>query len=183
MQLFLFPLLLLISGGLEAQDPVRWRVARSLVEFTSEAPLERITATNTKAVGLLDLQSRSFAVQIPMAGFQGFNAPLQREHFNENYMASRDFPHATFAGRIIESVDLAVPGTHSVRAKGKLEIRGVSQERIIPCMAVVTTEGVRITTTFDVALDQHEIRVPRVVQQKIASVVSVSVDVLFKPSP
>lgn len=167
---------------LHGQEPKRWRLKRSLVSFVSEAPLERISADNQRSTGVLDLDSRGFAVQIPIVDFEGFNAPLQREHFNENYMVSGDYPHASFSGRIIESVDLAVPGTYSVRAKGDLNIRGVKQERIIPCKVVVAAEGIRVTSTFDVAVDEHAIRIPRVVQQKVAAVVSVKVDALFSPT-
>lgn len=173
----------LVVPFLAAQPPVRWKLQRSLVSLLSEAPLERITAQNTRSTGLLDPVARSFAVQVPIAAFEGFNAPLQHEHFNENYMVSGTYPNASFAGRIIESVDLAVPGTHSVRAKGKLLIHGVEKERIIACKLVVAQEGIRVTSTFDVAVDDHAIRVPRVVQQKIASVVQVTVDVLFKAAP
>jgi hypothetical protein len=64
-----------------------------------------------------------------------------------------------------------------------LNIKGVARERIVPCNLVVSSTGVRITTGFDVALDEHGIRVPRVVQQKIAAVVQVKVDVLFSRRP
>lgn len=171
---FLLPVILL------AQEPVRWRMNRSLITFVSEAPLEHITATNTKAAGVVELGTRSFAVQVPVVEFQGFNAPLQREHFNENYMVSTTWPNITFAGRIIESIDLSVPGRYSVRAKGELVVHGVTKERIVPCEVVVTSDGIRVTSNFDVALDEHGIRIPRVVQQKVAPVVTVKVDVLFR---
>lgn len=165
-----------------AQDAVRWRLKRSVIAFVSEAPLEHIAAENQRATGVLDLGSRGFAVQVPIVDFKGFNAPLQREHFNENYMVSRTFAHATFSGRLIEPVDLTVPGTYTARAKGDLSIRGVKKERIIPCKLVVAADGVRVTSTFDVAVDEHDIRIPRVVQQKVAAVVQVKVDALFSPA-
>jgi hypothetical protein len=171
----------IIITCLPAQD--RWKVQRSLIGFVSDAPMERIAAENTRSTGLLDRATRSFAVQVPMVEFTGFNSPLQREHFNENYMVSGVFPNATFVGRIIESVDMETPGTYEVRAKGKLAIHGVERERIIPCKVVVAADGIRVTANFDVALDEHDIRVPRVVQQKIASVIAVKVDALFKPAP
>jgi len=173
--------LVLLSLGISAQE--RWRVNKSLVSFVSDAPMEHIIAENTRSSGIIELETRSFAVQIPIKEFQGFNGPLQREHFNENYMASELYPHATFVGRIIESVSLVIPGTQEVRAKGKLTIHGVEKERIIPCKVVVAENGIRITTTFDVAVDEHGIRIPRVVQQKIAAVVTVKVDLLFEPGP
>ncbi len=164
-----------------AQDRVLLKVERSEVTFVSEAPLERITATNPKSAGLLDATARSFAVRIPIVDFQGFNAPLQQEHFNENYLGSRKFPNATFEGRIIEAVDLSVPGEHAIRAKGCFTIHGVETERVIPCKIVVTDQGVRVTAEFDVTLADHGIRIPRVVQHKLAAIAKVKVDALFKP--
>lgn len=163
-----------------SQARTTWRMTSSLVKFSSEAPLETIKAANTRSSGILDPDARSFVVQIPVTGFEGFNSPLQREHFNENYMATDTWPKAYFQGRIIEAVDLTRPGTHSVRAKGTLTIRNVERERIIPCSITVTNDGLRVTSDFDVVLDEHGIRIPRVVQQKISPIVQVSADMSFK---
>ena len=157
------------------------RVQRSAVSFVSEAPLERITAANEGVKGLLDRSARTFAVQVPIAAFAGFNAPLQREHFSENYLVSSTWPNATFTGRIIETVDLLQPGIHTVRAKGTLSIRGTPQERIIPCTVEVSAEAIRVRSSFDVLLADHGIRIPRVVQQKIAALVRVELDLFFVP--
>lgn len=173
-------LLLMLIPAAHAGAQVKLKLVRSDITFVSDAPLERISARNSLATGLLETITRSFAVQIPVAEFEGFNSPLQREHFTENYMVVTDWPKASFAGRIIETVDLTRPGEHTVRAKGELKIHGVARERIIPCVIVVTADGVRVTSTFDVLLSEHDIRTPRVVHQKIASVVQVKVDLLFK---
>lgn len=156
------------------------RSEKAVVTFTSDAPLERISATTTSGNAIVDTRDRSFAVQVPLVSFSGFNSPLQREHFNENYLESGIFPSAVFKGRIIENVDLAVPGDHTVRAKGELTIHGVARERIIACDVVVSADGVRVTSTFPVTIAEHDIRVPMVVRQKIAPVVSVQVDLLFR---
>jgi hypothetical protein len=174
-------ILILVVPVLHGQDRVRSSITRSEITFVSDAPLERITATNSRSTGLLDVGSRTFAVQIPVLEFQGFNAPLQREHFNENYLETRTWPNASFQGRIIEAIDLAVPGTHQVRAKGVFTIHGVGLERIVPCTLVISEQGIRVTADLDVALEDHGIRIPRVVQQKIAAVVQVKVDVVFTP--
>jgi len=114
-----------------------------------------------------------------MRNFEGFNSALQQEHFFENYVETKDFPNALFEGRIIEACDLASPATFSVRAKGRFTLHGVVQERVVNCTIMVTKEYVRVTSVFDVQLAEHGIRVPRVVQQKLASMVKVKVDLLF----
>lgn len=156
-------------------------VLRSEVVFLSEAPMERVTATSTQCSGVIDLGERSFALLVPVRTFEGFNSPLQREHFNENYLESTRFPNIAFRGRIIESTDLSRPGNHRVRAKGELTVHGVTRERIIECECVVTADGIRVTSRFNVLLDDHAIRVPRVVQQKVASTIQVRVDLRFGP--
>lgn len=181
------PLFLVIGLALGpllfAQGNARLSLERSDISFVSDAPLERITATTTEAAGLLDPAQRTFAIRIPIRTFQGFNSPLQREHFLENYMESDLHPSATFQGRIIEAVDLSTPGTHAVRAKGTFEVHGVQRERILECRVVVTPTGIRVTSAFEVILADHGIRVPRVVQQKLAGTVQVKVDLLFHPAP
>ncbi|MBK9760748.1 MAG: YceI family protein [Flavobacteriales bacterium] len=167
------------ASPLIAQKSRLFSIAKGEVTFSSEAPLERITATNTVVSGILDISARNFVVKIPMRNFEGFNSALQQEHFFENYVETKDFPNALFEGRIIEACDLASPATFSVRAKGRFTLHGVVQERVVNCTIVVTKEGVRVTSVFDVQLAEHGIRVPRVVQQKLASMVKVKVDLLF----
>jgi hypothetical protein len=171
---------LALSSPMLGQDKALYRVRKGEVSFVSDAPMERIAASSSKVMGVLDVRERTFAIRVPMLGFIGFNSPLQREHFNENYMESRKNTHAQFDGRIIEAVDLSRPGTHQVRAKGRFMVHGVANERIIPCEIIVTERGIRIRSVFDVRLADHAIRIPRVVQQKIAAAVKVSVDLLLE---
>ena len=163
-----------------AQSNVLLRIERSKVTFVSDAPMERIEASSVQAAGVLDAGERSFVVQLPVRSFEGFNSPLQREHFNENYMESDDHPNARFRGRIIEAVDLLSPGTYRVRAKGAFSVHGVERERIIPCDLVVSDDGARVTGTFEVMLSDHDIQVPGIVRQKIAPSIQVTLDLLFR---
>ncbi|HEY0977108.1 MAG TPA: YceI family protein [Flavobacteriales bacterium] len=165
--------------ALLAQGPVPRKLNKAAVDFVSDAPLERITAATSEATGLLDPAQRTFVVRIPIRSFQGFNSPLQREHFIENYMEADEYPNAIFQGRLIEVIDLDKPGEHVVRAKGSFTVHGITQERIIECKVVVTPKGIRTTSKFPVTMADHDIRIPRVVQQKLSPVVEVQVDLLF----
>lgn len=177
---FLLLTALLVVGHRSMAQRTLFTLKNGHVEFTSDAPMERITAANDAADGILDIGAQNFAVRIPMRAFKGFNSPLQQEHFYENYVRSGDFPNALFEGRIIEEVDLARPGTYRVRAKGRLTFHGVIQERIIPCALALDAHGIRVTGSFDIALADHNIRIPRVVHQKLAPVTRVEVDLRFE---
>jgi polyisoprenoid-binding protein YceI len=143
--------------------------------FVSDAPLELIKASTKELEGVLNLEDRSFAFQISSKSFQGFNSSLQRTHFNEDYLESELYPQSTFKGKIIEEVDLSKPGKYTVRAKGKLYIHGVSFDRIIRCSMLVDKEKINVEAKFTVFLDDHNISIPTIVNQKIAEEIQVDI--------
>lgn len=151
------------------------------IHFRSDAPLELIEASSQQLKGALHPEKRTFAFTVDIRSFQGFNSPLQREHFNENYLESKRYPQATFTGRIIEDIDFKQPGEHQVRAKGVLTIHGVARERIINGTLTVGEQGIRITSTFTVLLVEHRISIPRIVFQKIAEQIDVEMRIDMLP--
>lgn len=149
------------------------------IHFTSDAPLELIEARSNKLRGVINPALQTFAWSVEIKTLEGFNSPLQREHFNENYMESRKYPKATFQGKIIEKIDFQKDGVYTVRAKGKLNIHGVEQERIIRSQLEVRGQRLVIKSDFSVRLADHDITIPRVVHQKIAEEISVNVDAVL----
>jgi polyisoprenoid-binding protein YceI len=150
------------------------------VFFRSEAKLELIDAKSQKLEAIVDFQKKTFEFLIPINSFKGFNAELQREHFLDRYMESDKFPVATFTGKIIEDVDISKPSEITVRAKGKLTIHGVEQERIIKSKITIQGNVVTVYSVFSVPLKDHKIKVPRVVQEKIANEVLVQVKAILR---
>jgi polyisoprenoid-binding protein YceI len=146
------------------------------INFKSEAPLEIIKASSTGLKGLIDFDKETFAFSVPIGSFNGFNSTLQQEHFNENYMESDKFPKATFTGRLIEKIDVDQNGVYTVRAKGKLNIHGIEQERIIQTAVTIQGSTIEINSNFSIPLQDHNIAVPKVVQQKIAETIIVELN-------
>jgi hypothetical protein len=144
-----------------------------MISFRSEAPLELINAESKELKGALDADKRTFAFRIRIRSFEGFNSPLQKEHFNENYMESVKIPEALFSGKIIEDIDLTMPGTYTIRAKGVLNIHGVPRERIIKSDVEVKNGVMKIKSNFTVLLSDHHIPIPRVVKEKLANEIKV----------
>ncbi len=146
------------------------------VHFKSDAPLEVIEASSSALHGAMDLDNRTFAFTLDIKSFQGFNSPLQREHFFENYMETKRFPKSTFTGKLIEATDLAKEGEYTVRAKGKLDIHGVAQERIIKSEVKSKDGKLYLRSVFTVLLKEHDITIPKIVHQKIAEEITVSIE-------
>lgn len=152
---------------------------RGNVHFASDAPLEFIEASSTEIRAVIDTVSGKFAFSIPMNSFLGFNSDLQRTHFNENYLESKIFPNATYAGKMIENWQTPSDSARTVRTKGKLTIHGVAAERLIPATIQLQDGLVFIHSEFTVPVSDHDIKIPRLVSQKIASEINVTIDGWF----
>ena len=142
-KIFVLSAAVLIVSGLKSQPVTIYLTTSGRIDFRSDAPLEIIRASSNDLLGLIDISKNNFSFKVVIRSFQGFNSPLQKEHFNENYLESDKYPDASFKGKIIEDADLTVDGTYEVRAKGNLTIHNVTQERIIK--SVVTVKNKIIT--------------------------------------
>lgn len=143
------------------------------ITFFSRAPLEDIEAKNNKAISLINTSNNEIAVRVPIKQFQ-FRNSLMQEHFNENYMESERYPHATFKGKINETIDFNTPGTYDVSATGVLNIHGVNQKRTLKGKLTITNPGITLATKFEVLLADHKIKIPRIVFNKIAERIAVT---------
>jgi polyisoprenoid-binding protein YceI len=124
--------------------------------------------------GVIDIDKSTFAFEVRVSAFEGFNSPLQKEHFNENYMETAKYPYARFFGKMIGKFDPNVIGTYTVEAVETLDIHGVKKERQIEVTIEVGSDKALDTSSqFDILLDDHNIKVPSIVRQKIAETISI----------
>ncbi|HEY9114731.1 MAG TPA: YceI family protein [Bacteroidales bacterium] len=145
------------------------------VSFVSNAPLEIIKASSSSLAGAINLADNKFAFIIPNQSLKGFNSELQQEHFYENYMEVEKYANSTFEGKIIEKIDGNSDEVQQLRAKGKLNIHGVEQERIIEASIQFKGEKIIVLSDFNVELKDHNIHIPRIVNQKIAETIEVKI--------
>lgn len=174
----LFFLFMLVAWQVDQE--LLWEANNGIIHIRSDAPLEVIQAESKSLQGIINPKKKTFAFSVRINSFQGFNSQIQRTHFLENYMEEKKFPTATFEGKFIENIPFNVPGTYSVRAKGVLDIHGVSRERIIRGELIITKTTTEVSTSFFVPVSDHDINIPKIVNQKIAEEIAVTIDVLFE---
>jgi polyisoprenoid-binding protein YceI len=150
-------------------------VSTGTIAFRSDTPLELIRASSNAMKGVFNPEKKQFSFYVNIRSFKGFNSPMQKEHFNQNYLESDRFPRATFEGKIIEDIDMKKEGAYNVRAKGNLTIHGVDQERIIKCNLMIRNGVMNVQANFTVQLADHNISVPKVVHEKLATEIKVEV--------
>lgn len=152
--------------------------AKGTVAFISDAPLETIKAQTSKLSGLMDIEKKTFAFSLPVSTFQGFNSPLQREHFNEYYLESVKYPNITFKGNMIGFKDCE-SCTSKIYVKGQLKIHGISQMTTIPVMLSQKGNTFIATATMDVDLGDYDISIPKILQAKISPTINIEIQANF----
>lgn len=179
--LLIFPLLALVLALFSNTVAEKtYRSEKGEVVFKSAAPLEIIQATSTKLMGLLNPEKKTFRFQVSMNTFTGFNSPKQEEHFNENYIESEVYPKAIFVGKIVEDIDMSVPGTYPIRAKGKLLLHGVEVPRTLKCNLIVDAQHMTIVSRFELALEDFGMKVPWVIENKLSNEIDIYVNIKMK---
>lgn len=142
----------------------------------SEKFFEEVKAKNESVTAVLDVPSSRIASLALIRGFH-FKNKLMEEHFNENYIESDLHPKATFKGQImgfdIASVDET---SREFMIEGTLEVRGVAKV-INPKVAIQLINNVMsIQGSFKVVPGDFDIKIPKIVENKIAKEVTVKLD-------
>ncbi len=170
-----FILLTLIFGG--STQGQRYLTKTGYIHFYSDAPLEKIQATNRQVNAALDAGSGDIAFKVLMKSFQ-FEKALMQEHFNENYIESDKYANSTFIGKVtnIKDVNFSKSGTYSVMVEGKLTIHGNTKDIKEPGTFEVKDDKVQAKCKFTIHIGDYKISIPSVVAGHIAETVEITVD-------
>jgi len=148
-------------------------------KFYSSAPVEDIEAISNEGISVINAKTGGISIQIKIRSYR-FRKALMQEHFNENYMESHDFPNAAFKGEILENLDFSSREEQEVTIKGILDVHGVKKDRTIPATIVINNGDLFLTSQFDVACKDHDIKIPKIFWKNIAEVVQVNVTAKYK---
>lgn len=150
------------------------------VRFFSSAALEDIEGVTQNGTSVITTAKNDFFFLVPIKSFT-FKSSLMQEHFNENYMESDKYVDARFTGKVNEEVDWKKDGNYNVTVTGKLIIHGVDKERTFPGVITIKNGVISISSKFDIACKDHNIKIPSMMSEKIAEVVSVTVSGTYAP--
>lgn len=150
------------------------------VSFFSSAPLEDIKAVSNQVNSMINITNGEVAFMIPMRSFK-FAKALMQEHFNEKFIESEKYPHASFKGRINEKIDLTKKGVVSVTATGKLTIHGVERDVSEQGELEVLDATLILRTKFMAAVADYKIEIPQLLFNNIADTVEVKLSAIYYP--
>ncbi|MNQ16042.1 YceI-like domain protein [compost metagenome] len=162
-----FLLFLSVIYGSFAQERMITNIG--IITFEASIPFfEEVKGTTDKAICILEPKTSKLTCVVIIKGFQ-FKRQLMKTHFNENYMESDKHSKATFKGKI-EKFDLKNIREEALEyfIKGKIEIHGVTKNIVIKAKIKKVTEGVELTSDFNLNTDDFDIEIPFIVSNKIS---------------
>ena len=165
-------LLILINTSFTSEKKQRFIERQGLVEFFSYTSVENIQAINRTVYSLIDIDEKKIAVDVLMRAFD-FKKSLMKEHFNESYIETDLYPHATLEGDIID-FDANFEGTQTRIVKGDFTLRGIKKPIEIKADITKTDKGYMIKGELEVKIKDYEIKVPSLLSPNIAKNIKVS---------
>lgn len=157
----------------------KYKATKGFVSFFSTTPVEDIKAVNNAVGSLLNTETGDLVFSINISDFQ-FEQSLMKEHFNEKYMETEKYPKARFVGKLSAlRNDVAI--AQEVKATGKMTMHGVTRDIEVTGTLQKTGDAWVMKAKFPVRLKDYQIEIPKLLWEKIAEVVDVTVDLSYSP--
>jgi len=152
------------------------------IKFYSHTAIEDITAEVEKVGSIINSENGEVFISLAMTDFD-FEKELMEEHFNENYVESEKFPKSSFKGTIVNNseVDYESKGSYTVNIEGDMTIHDVTNKVSTEGTIQVTKNGIVAKASFMLNPEDYEIKIPKMVRNKIANNLEITVDMSYKP--
>tara|TARA_B110000438_G_scaffold288074_1_gene321084 strand:- start:262 stop:804 length:543 start_codon:yes stop_codon:yes gene_type:complete len=150
------------------------------VQFNASTPLEIINPINNHVSSVFNSENGEIVFQMNMISFK-FEKALMETHFNEKYIESEKYPKSTFIGKIKDWNSNLLDGeNHNVIAVGTITIHGIEKEIEVKGSIQKNNSKITIKSDFELIILDFEIKIPKLVRDKISKKVKVEVNINLK---
>ena len=171
--------LFFLSASVFAQT--KYLTKTGTVDFEASVPsFEEVKASNSSVTAILNSENGEFAALVLVKGFRFKNA-LMEEHFNENYAESDKYPKATFKGKIVGFDVSKLNGTSTHKITGELTFHGKTMKiENVEVTISKANDMIQLNGGFVTQASDFDIKIPKIVSNKIAETVNVDFDFSLK---
>jgi len=178
--IFLIMILLTTSVIVKSQNVYYTKTGH--VYFMSHTDAIDIDGNNNEVYSFFNIDKQEIVFQVLIKSFK-FTLATAEEHFNETYMESDKYPKATLKGTVInkDDIKLNVNGTYKAIVKGDLTIHGVTKPIVQEGTLTIKDGKISAVSSFKINIDDYGIKVPKLVEDRVAKVVDVKIDLDYSP--
>jgi polyisoprenoid-binding protein YceI len=172
---------ILILFSLPIFSQTKYLTKTGTVAFEASVPsFEEVAAKNNSTTAILNVENGEFAALVLINGFRFKNA-LMEEHFNENYAESDKYPKATFEGKIKDFSFIDLGTSTSLKMTGELSFHGKTKKLDDIPISFSNDNGIiNIIGSFKVDTSDFDIKIPKIVQNKVSETVKISFNFSLK---
>lgn len=173
LKLFVFGLVCFFTTSVSAQ---KYSTKNGIINFEASVPsFEEVKANNQNVSAILNAETGEFASLALIKGFR-FKVALMEEHFNENYMESSKYPKAIVKGKLNDfSLGLISESATTFILEGTITMHGVTNSFSTEVSLSKDNNIINLTSNFVLKPEDFNIEIPKIVSNKIADTVNVSV--------
>lgn len=145
------------------------------LNFKASVPSFVEVIAKNRNVSAILLDNGDFAILALVNGFR-FKVALMEEHFNENYVESVKYPKTTFSGKILDfNVSDLTEKEITYTISGVITLHGVDRYLEVPVSIIQKNNSIVLTSNFVLKPEYFNIKIPKIVNNKIAEEINVSV--------
>lgn len=152
------------------------------IHFEASVPsFEEVDATNKTVTAIINIETGEIAALALVQGFR-FKIALMEEHFNENYAESTKFPKATFKGNLqnFRFNDLN-EGKKKYTIDGEISFHGVTHKVKVEALVSKLNNEIHLNSSFSLNPEDFNIKLAKIVRNKVAETVEVAINFKMKP--
>lgn len=171
--IFLF-VVLLYCFGYKAASQNRFSTNKANIEFICLGSFSDIEGKSLSGKLSIDFSTGYVEGEIPMKSFN-FDKGFTQQHFNDWYLETKKYPKGRFYGKIDRIININKDGVYEGNMKGKLILKNIVRDRIVPYKIVVKGGQVTAETRFNATTIEYGIDLPEIFRDKVSESVSVSI--------
>ncbi len=152
------------------------------INFEASVPsFEEVKAKNNTVTSILNINTGEIAALALVKGFR-FKVALMEEHFNESFAESFNFPKATFIGKIDDfSMNNLTEEYKPFYLNGELTFHGKTVQINPEAYISLNNNKLYLKSSFILNPEQFDIKIPKIVQKKVAETVEVTFNFMLVP--
>lgn len=150
------------------------------VEFESSAPLLTFKGISNNLTGLIDFDQNLVDFYVDLNTIDT-GIRLRNRHLRESYLETDKYPFAEFTGSLTTYFDFQIPEPQPAIVSGTFKIHGVEREMDAEGTIQLVSDGLLLTASWIVRLEDHNIDRPSVVFYELAEEQKVTISITLKP--
>lgn len=151
------------------------------VEFESSAPLLTFKGISNNLTGLIDFDQNLVDFYVDLNTIDT-GIRLRNRHMRESYLETDKFPFAEFTGRLTTEFDFQIAQPQPATVTGTFKIHGVEREIDVEGNIQLVSDGLLLTASWVVRLEDYNIDRPSVIFYELAEEQKVSISITLKPA-